>query len=208
MAIWCFYLLAFGLLESSEWGRSSLRWDLCCPRQQELDWISLCSYERRSTSSSLLTQIHHGVKAVLPSPTRQLVALFTLFPLLNTDTHTHIQASACPPLPPWKPKVQRDGLRLHALAWPSNLFCIFPVLLLQDCFSSLPPPFSALYLHLTSSSPKYLPCVLSLPGADAAQMIDPLPLAIWLWLHKTANKVETAGQLIMEISLKLYSFMV
>lgn len=66
-----------------------------------------------------------------------------------------------------------------ALAWPSNL-CIFPVLLFQDCFSSPTPAFSALNLHLTSSSPKYLPCVLSLPGADAAQMIDPLPLAIWL----------------------------
>lgn len=128
--------------------------------------------------------------------------------LVSPPKYRHTHTSACPPLPPWKPKVQRDGLRLHALAWPSTLFCVFPVLLLQDCFSSLPPPFSALYLHLTSSSPKYLPCVLSLPGADAAQMIDPLPLAIWLWLHKTANKVETAGQLIMEISLKLYSFMV
>ena len=166
--------------------------------------MNLCSYECCSASSSLLTQTQHGGEAVLPSPTIQLVALFTLFPLPNTPTC----ASAFPPLPPWKPKEQRDGLLLHALAWPSNLFCMFPVLLFRDPFSSSTPAFSALNLHLTSSSPKYLPCVPSLPGAVVAQMIDPLPLAIWLWLHKTANKVERAGQLMTGISLKLYSFMV
>lgn len=68
----------------------------------------------------------------------------------------------------------------HALAWPSNLFCIFPVVLFQYCFSSSTPVFSALNLHLTSSSPEYLSRGLSLPGADAAQTTDPLPLAVWL----------------------------
>lgn len=158
--------------------------------------MTLCSYE--CSSPSLLTQTQQGGEAVLPSTIGWLVVLFTLFSLLNI----HIRIS-CPPLPPWKPKEQRDGLLFRALAWPSNLFCIFPLLLFWDCFSSPTPAFSVLNLHLTSSSPKHLPCFLSLPGADAAQTIDPLPLAIWLWLHKTANKVERAGQLITGISLKL-----
>lgn len=95
----------------------------------------------------------------------------------------------------------------HALAWPSNLLCIFPVVLFHYCFSSPTPIFSGLNLHLTSSSPGYVSRGRSLPGADAAQTIDPLPLAVWLWLHKTANKMERAGQLIMGISSTLYSFM-
>lgn len=109
-------------------------------------------------------------------------------------------------LPAGKPKEQRDGSLLHALAWPSKLFSIFPVVLFCYCFSSPTPVFTALNLYLTSSSPEYLSRGLSLPGADAAQTIDPLS-GIWLWLRKTANKVERAGWMIMGISLMLYSFM-